>query len=68
MSKTILHKELGKYHNGVTDYDDLSFKTKKYFDRYNFERGYFKSLKLLLIEKIMNRELNHIKLNENEKD
>ena len=62
MSKTILHKELGRYHNGVTDYDDLSFKTKKYFERYNFERGYFKSLKLLLIEKIMNRELNQIKL------
>ena len=62
MSKTILHKEIGKYHNGVTDYDDLSFKTKKHFDRYNFERGYFKSLKLLLIEKIMNRELNQIKI------
>ena len=68
MSKTRLHIELGKYHNGVTNYDDLSSKTKKHFDRYNFERGYFKSLKLLLIEKIMNRELNHIKLNENEKD
>ena len=62
MSKTILHKEKGKFNNGVTDYDNLSFKTKKHFSRHNFERGHFKSLKLLLIEKIMNRELNQIKL------
>ena len=62
MSKTKLHIELGKFNNGVTDYNDLSFKTKMYFNRYNFERGYFKSQKLFLTEKIMNRELNQIKL------
>ena len=45
MSRTKIHSEIGKFHNGVIEYENLSLSTKRKFRRQNFEVGYFRNLR-----------------------
>ena len=57
MGKTRLHKDIGKFKNNVLDYEELNFGTKKYYDRYNFDKAEFAVARNYKREQIQKREL-----------
>ena len=59
MSDTKKHKENGKFKNRLLEVDEVSTGTKKGWDRHNSERGYFKNLKNIKIEKIQDFETDN---------
>lgn len=56
MGKTHLHIEVSKFKNDVLEYDDLSVKTKRFFERHNLEIGTDRNLRNIEKLKQLKRE------------
>ena len=59
MSDTKKHKENAKFRKKCLDIDEVSIGTRKGWYRHNSERGYFKNLKNIKIEKIQDFETDN---------
>lgn len=61
MSNTTKHKESAKFHNGLIE--QIPIKLRLFWNRHNYEKGYFLSLRTKKREAIIERETNN-ELNE----
>ena len=50
MSRTKIHKEKGKFNNGIKQ-DNISISLQKHYDRHNYDLDIFRALKKSKIEK-----------------
>lgn len=57
MSNTYRHKDKGKFHNKVLNYNEVCESTKNMWDRHNSEYGEDKERQLQIKEKIAEKEL-----------
>ncbi len=62
MARTKLHIQKGRWNNGFQEI--IPNKLKGYFDRINYERSYFKSLKKEIKENDLDNDMKN-ELNEN---
>lgn len=63
MSRTILHKQKGRWKNGFQQ--TIPAKLQGYFDRKNYERDFFRALKKEIKENDLNKDMQNELNNKN---
>lgn len=58
MSRTKKHTLNGKFNNGLIDVEDMPISMIHYWNRINFLTGYYKNMRKLKIESIIDNETN----------